>query len=378
MKRTQSALSRFEILRHALNVLFQREEQREFIVSFISCQCTMAATTTNNEFPDLLENPAVPSTRAASNCPPRLIDLSSTFDDQTTITTDFNEDVSLSGLLDDDFSTVHSREDDAAFKGNSNRSDGTSETTGSESGPEESIGRESRMDAAVFKGSSTRSDGIPETTGSETFPKGSIGMQEFLKYEEDKDYEDSASEDSSESSFRSDGSENTSNILEKAHDRLALQTLKEEVEFLEATLESKDDEIEQLSGQLRRAVSTKCDLVLSHSELERFHESSLKKRDDDLVLMQQANYALLEMRANIEKEFMNELTTVAEAMEEEKKKHREEMDDWERLHRNEMREKEFKVAQLTEELRKATEGAGQSPSSGMKKKPFAGIFKHTP
>jgi hypothetical protein len=305
----------------------------------------MAASITSYKFPDLLEDPAVPSTRGTSSSPPRLIDVSETYEKQTDNNTDVQEDVSLSDLLHDDFSAARSRGDDSVFKSNGNRSDGTSETTGSVSVAEETV-----------------------------------GMEEFRKYEEDEeeeDYEDSNSEDSEESSVRSDCSDNTTNILEKAHDRLALQSLKEEMNELKATLEQKDDEMEHLSGQLRRAVSTKCDLVLSHSELERFHEATLKKRDNDMVLVQQANYSLLEMRADIEKEFMNELGKVTEEMEEEKKKHREEMDDWERMHRNEMLEKEFKIAQLGEELRKAKSASGQAPSVE-KKKPFAGIFKHTP
>jgi hypothetical protein len=331
---------------HPLNLNFFQKRSTEKIpsVSLFPVKVgTMAAITTNYEFPDLLEDRAVPTSRAASSRPPHSINLSSTVDKQTTNKTDAPEDVSLSDLLDDDFSAVQSREEVAVFKENSSRSDGTS-----------------------------------ETTGSESVPDGTIGMEEFLKYEQDEeDYEDSASDDSSESSFRSYCSENTSNILEKAHDRLALQNLKEEIKALEATVEKKDDEIEQLSGQLRRAVSTKCDLVLSHSELERFHESTLKKRDSDMVLVQRANYSLLEMRANIEKEFMNELAKVTDAMEEEKNRHREEMDDWERMHRNEMLEKEFKIAGLAEEVRKAKAASGQSPSSN-KKKTFAGMFKHTP
>jgi hypothetical protein len=317
--------------------------------------CTMAASTTSYKFPDLLEDQAVPSTRGASSRPPRLIDLSATYEKQTDTNTDVQEDVSLSDLLRDDFSTAQSKGDNnAVYNGNGNRSDGTSETTGSIS--------------------------VAESTGFISVAEETVGMEEFRKYEEDEedeDYEDSNSEDSEESSVRSDCSDNTTNILEKAHDRLALQSLKEEMKELKATLEQRDNEIEQLSGQLRRAVSTKCDLVLSHSELERFHEATLKKRDNDMVLVQQANYSLLEMRADIEKEFMNELGKVTEEMDEEKKKHREEMDDWERMHRNEMLEKEFKIAQLGEELRKAKSASGQAPSVE-KKKPFAGMFKHTP
>jgi hypothetical protein len=309
----------------------------------------MASSTASYKFPDLLEDQAVPSTHPASSGPPRLIDLSTTYEKETDNSVDLTEDVSLSDLLRDDFSTAQSRGYNETFKANGNRSDGTSETTGSAS--------------------------VAEDTDT-------VGMEEFRKYEEDEDcededYEDSNSDDSSEASVHSDRSDDTTNILEKAHTRLENQSLREELKALEATVEQKDTEIEQLSGQLRRAVSTKCDLVLSHSELERFHEATLKKRDADMVLVQQANHKLLEMRANIEKEFMNELGKVTEEMEEEKTKHREEMDDWERMHRNEMLEKEFKIAQLGEELRKAKAATGQSVKVE-KKKPFAGMFKHTP
>jgi hypothetical protein len=335
----------------------------------------MASTTASYKFPDLLEDPADPSTHPASSRPPRLIDLSTTYDKQTTDNSTAAEDVSLSDLLRDDFSTVQSRGDNDAFKGNGSRSDGTSETTGSVSVAEDTVGMEEfcKYEEDEDCEDEDYEDSVAEDT---------VGMEEFRRYEEDEDrededYEDSNSEDSSESSVHSDSSDNTKNILEKAHTRLENQSLKEEVKALEATVEQRDNEIEQLSGQLRRAVSTKCDLVLSHSELERFHEASLKKRDADMVLVQQANHSLLEMRANIEKEFMNELGKVTEEMEEEKKKHREEMDDWERMHRNEMLEKEFIIAQLGEELRKAKAASGQSLKVE-KKKPFAGMFKHTP
>jgi hypothetical protein len=50
---------------------------------------------------------------------------------------------------------------------------------------------------------------------------------------------------------------------------------------------------------------------------------------------------------------MNELTSLNNQLAELKSKHREEMDDWERMHRNEMLEKDFQIAQLTEDLRHA-------------------------
>jgi hypothetical protein len=321
----------------------------QFHLFWKSAHSTMA-TTANYAFPDLLEDRAHPVTKAARSRPPLVIDLMATTPTttQSRVKNERNggapdEDVSLSELLDDDFSDVASREVRVDFKANGAHSDGTSETT---------------------------------TSDANTHVYSDVGMEEFSKYEntDDEDCQDSTSEDSSGSSDSSYESEKTSNLLEKAHDRLALQNLKEDIKELEATVDRKNEETEQLSGQLRRAVATKCDLVISHSELERHHELNMKQRDSDMVLMQQANYALLEIRAKIEKEFMNELSKVTEDMKEEKAKHREEMDDWERMHRNEMLEKEFQIAKLSEEIRKAT---GHAPRSD-KKKGFAGIFKHSP
>jgi hypothetical protein len=104
----------------------------------------MAASTTSYKFPDLLEDQTVPSTRGNSSRPPRLIDLSETYEKQTdnNTDTDVQEDVSLSDLLHDDFSTAQSKGHDAVFKSNGNRSDGTSETTGSVSVAEETVGME--------------------------------------------------------------------------------------------------------------------------------------------------------------------------------------------------------------------------------------------
>lgn len=47
---------------------------------------------------------------------------------------------------------------------------------------------------------------------------------------------------------------------------------------------------------------------------------------------------------------MNEITCLVNEIKETRIQHRHELDDWERLHRNEILEKEYQIAQLTQEL----------------------------
>jgi hypothetical protein len=290
----------------------------------------MALVTAN--FPDLLDDPV----GHIDNGPPRVIGvftLGNQEDRQMAPAEKEDEDALLDELLDDD------------------------------------IGVPAVKKASSYQRMSDRSDETSHTTTSEYSPDANVGMDEFLMYEQDDDEEeydgsesddDNEDEDSEDGSFRSYCSEKTSDILEKAHDRIALQKVKEEMKDLEQSVERKNEEIEMLSGQLRRAVATKCDLVLSHTELERHHEVSLKSKDNDMVMLQKANYTLLEIRAEVEQEFMNELAGLAETMKEETIKHRQEMDDWERMHRNEMLEKDYQLAQLTEQLRAFKATSGQS------------------
>ena len=63
-------------------------------------------------------------------------------------------------------------------------------------------------------------------------------------------------------------------------------------------IDRKDKEIEELSGQLRRAVATKCDLVISHTELERHHEFNLKKLEECTKQLVKANFGLVEDQAS--------------------------------------------------------------------------------
>jgi len=148
-----------------------------------------------------------------------------------------------------------------------------------------------------------------------------------------------------------ENSEDAAALLERAHDRIARQNLQDEVQELKAVIERKNAELENLAGQLRRAVETKCDLVVAHTELEKSHERAIQKKNENLMRMKEANKCLLEGHAATEKKMLNELMNLEDQMAGLEKKHQQELDDWERMHRNEMLEKDFIIAKLSEELR---------------------------
>jgi hypothetical protein len=138
--------------------------------------------------------------------------------------------------------------------------------------------------------------------------------------------------------------------LERAHERLERQRLQETVESLREMLEVKNDEIEILSDQLRRAVTTKCDLVLAHAELEHCHESQIIKKEVNVKELKKQNCNLLEEYSVKEKELLTELITLSNKIKDDEIKYRNNVDEMERKHRNQILEKDFLIAQLTVEL----------------------------
>jgi hypothetical protein len=130
------------------------------------------------------------------------------------------------------------------------------------------------------------------------------------RFPSDKYSDDESSEDESEDE-EDEKSVDANDLLAQVRARMEQQRLMEELKELRTKLESKNVEIDQLTGQLRMAISTKCDLVIAHTELERLHEMDLKQRDQYAEYMKKANLQLMEVRAEVEKEFMNELTSLA-------------------------------------------------------------------
>ena len=165
------------------------------------------------------------------------------------------------------------------------------------------------------------------------------------EYSQDSDDQDAVEDDDEEDQ------ESVTNLLERAHDRIAMQHLQEEIAKLNEVIEKKNEEIEHISGQLRRAVATKTDLVIAHTELERHHENNLSLKEQDVQVLKKEKVSLEEQKSKIERELLDELVKLTDQLKATKKGHRQELEDWERLHRNEMLEKDLQIAQLTEEIR---------------------------
>lgn len=211
----------------------------------------------------------------------------------------------------------------------------------------------------------TPSQGTSKTDTSNFSPVANLGLAE-LRIQDDRESTVSSlhgEDDDDDSSSSSEISEDAAALLERAQDRIARQHLHDEVEELKAIIERKNGEIESLSGQLRQAVATKCDLVIAHNELEKACENAVQRKESNLLQMKKANIWLLEAQSRKEKELLNEIINLTNQCKDTEQKHREELDDWERMHRNEMLEKDFEIAKLTEELRKAKRGPVESVGS---------------
>ena len=152
-------------------------------------------------------------------------------------------------------------------------------------------------------------------------------------------------DDNDDESTRPSSQKSALELLEKAQSRLKLSEYEQQLVSLKEELMDKNAKITTLTLQLRRATASKCDLVVACSdieaqklEIEQLHGKE-EKRWKQLPLRE------LEMRAQVEKEFMNELSLLME-----------QMNDLKRRHYNEVLEKDFEIAQLQETLRRKEMG----------------------
>ena len=90
---------------------------------------------------------------------------------------------------------------------------------------------------------------------------------------------------------------------------------------------------------LRRAIETKCDLVLAQTELERFHEQVILCKDDEIKDLRDFNNDLMEKTSNLEMKLMLEVGSLTQRL-----------NDMDRKHRNEVLEKDCEIAQLEQKL----------------------------
>jgi len=141
-------------------------------------------------------------------------------------------------------------------------------------------------------------------------------------------------------------------LLAQVKSRMEQQRLMEEAKELRKIIESKDAEIDQLTGQLRMAISTKCDLVIAHTELERLHEKDIRVKENYAESVRKHNLYLLEMRAEVEKEFMNELTQLAKKVE-----------DTEERRKKDFEEKDLTIKLLEQKIYRMEKNAMQGSSA---------------
>jgi hypothetical protein len=133
-------------------------------------------------------------------------------------------------------------------------------------------------------------------------------------------------------------------LLAYAAIRLQHQRTLEELKAAKASIVQKDEQIIQLTGQLRRAVASKCDLVVACTEMEREKEETEKYGTPETRQVKQQYLDILEGRADMEREFMNELGLLTQ-----------ELCKTDRKYTNQLCDKDFTIGQLEEEVRRLNE-----------------------
>ena len=157
------------------------------------------------------------------------------------------------------------------------------------------------------------------------------------------DDDDDDDDDDDEEEEEEESSTNAAELLAYANVRLQQQRLQIEVKQLKDLLRQRDEQVVQLSGQLRRATESKCDLVVACTEMERLKEEAEKYGSEEAREVKKGYLAVLEDRADMEREFMNELATLSEQLCEQ-----------DRRFKNMLMEKDFTIAQLEEKVRRLT------------------------
>jgi hypothetical protein len=133
----------------------------------------------------------------------------------------------------------------------------------------------------------------------------------------------------------------TKQLLAYANIRVEHQKMKEDMKTLKAMLTAKDEQILQLTCQLRRATASKCDLVVACTDMERQMEVVEKYGSPQSQQVRLQYLEMLEGRATMEREFMNELQALTN-----------ELLATDRRYMNQLVDKDFTIGQLEEQVRR--------------------------
>jgi hypothetical protein len=168
--------------------------------------------------------------------------------------------------------------------------------------------------------------------------------------EEDKDDDDDDDDDQDE-----DIVESSRRLLRKCDERIQYQHHNDEVQSLKGTIEQMKNQAEAMAEQLRRAVETKCDLVLAQNEMERRHEQVLISKDEELKNMRMYIQEILEAQAKSELNFMNEISSLAKKL-----------DFVEAQRMKDNQEKDYEIAQLEHKMKEMRTTTGSSTRVGFR------------
>lgn len=162
---------------------------------------------------------------------------------------------------------------------------------------------EKKQESPVVKSKKeTPTDDTSRTgTGSSN---GDMEVSQYVQYIKKESSGDSFTSEFTPSGEGSSCSEETTEaevLLAKTQERMLYQRTVEENEELKSRIKRKNEEIEVLAGQLRRATETKCDLVLLQSEMELHHEQDLDLKESEVRELEKANLDMQELRAEVER-----------------------------------------------------------------------------
>ena len=240
----------------------------------------------------------------------------------------------------DDFNEEDTEADDEASHGNKDDDDSTIEPPPADD--DESIAESIDDDCLIDHLDTVKAEERGDPT--ETTLPNSFDQSDASEDPADEDYSSDDQSDSEENSKQTptaetsddeDIIESSKRLLRMADKRLQYQQHNDEVNKLKIQLETMKMQAEAMSEQLRRAVETKCDLVLAQTEMERCHEQDLIAKDDEIKDLTSYARELMEEQANIELNFMNEVSSLSKKMEKQAANHK-----------TQLMKKDFKMAQM--------------------------------
>jgi hypothetical protein len=185
---------------------------------------------------------------------------------------------------------------------------------------------------------------------------------------------DTTGESESESPVDEDGEEDedvvesSKRLLRMADQRLQYQQNNDEIRTLREKLERMKHQAEAMSEQLRRAVETKCDLVLSQTELERNHERAMIAKEEEIKEIKKYIQELVDFQAKSDLCFMNEISNLSKQMQ-----------DMCTMYKDEITNKDAAIAKLEAKVqsmgRTEQESIAPQPiATGMSLETFRAIF----